>query len=251
MTECGSLNPIIVIPARMASTRLPGKPLAEIGGRPMIVHVWERCVRARVARVVVACCEEEVRQAIELAGGETVMTDAGLPSGSNRVWAALQVVDPAGEHQAVLNVQGDLPTLDPGLLLAALHPLADPDVDIATLVAEISDKDEVTNPNVVKAVVGLEGALRVGRALYFSRAAVPCGAGPYWHHIGLYAYRRDALARFVDLPPGVLERRESLEQLRALENGLRIDCVRVEAVPLGVDAPADLEKARRMLAVGT
>lgn len=242
---------LVVIPARMASTRLPGKPLAEIAGVPMIVQVWRRAIEAKVGPVLVACCEPEVYDAVLAAGGQAVMTDVDLPSGSDRVWQAVQRFDPAGDYQIIINVQGDLPTLEPRLITAALAPLADPAVDIATLVAEIIDPEERTNPNVVKAVTGLsskaDGGPDHGRALYFTRATAPTGDGPLWHHIGLYAYRRSALARFVSLPPSPLESREKLEQLRALENGMRIDCARVDTVPLGVDTPADLEKARRAL----
>ncbi len=236
-----------MIPARMGSTRLPGKPLADIGGQPMIVHVWRRCIDADVGSVVVACSEEEVYNAVLRAGGVAVMTDPSLPSGSDRVFAALQQCDPNSQHQVVINVQGDLPTLDPSLIRAALEPLGNPAVDIATLVAQIKSEEEADSPNVVKVAVGYAPDQRVGRALYFSRARIPAGIGPLWHHIGLYAYRRKALERFVALPPGILEARESLEQLRALENGLRIDCVKVETVPLGVDAPKDLALARQLL----
>lgn len=240
-------NPIVLIPARMASTRLPGKPLADIAGLPMIVQVLRRAEEADVGPVVVACAETEIQDAIEQAGGRAVLTDPGHPSGSDRIFEALSSVDPDGRHDAIVNLQGDLPVLDPAVVRAALKPLDDDGVDIATLVAEIVDDQEKTNPNVVKAVVGFARSERVGRALYFSRATVPHGDGPLWHHIGIYAYRREALARFVGLPPGVLERREKLEQLRALENGMRIDAARVDTVPFGVDTPADLERAREIL----
>ncbi len=240
-------NPIVLIPARMASTRLPGKPLADIAGLPMIVQVLRRAEEADVGPVVVACAETEIQDAIEQAGGRAVLTDPGHPSGSDRIFEALQSVDPDGRHDAIVNLQGDLPVLDPAVVRAALKPLDDVEVDIATLVAEIVDDQEKANPNVVKAVVGFVRSERVSRALYFSRATVPHGDGPLWHHIGIYAYRREALARFVGLPPGVLERREKLEQLRALENGMRIDAARVDTVPFGVDTPADLERAREIL----
>lgn len=236
----------------MASTRLPGKPLADIAGAPMIVQVWRRAMEAEVGPVLVACCEPEVYDAVVAAGGQAVMTDPDLPSGSDRVWQAIQRFDPTGDYQVIINVQGDLPTLEPRLITTALAALSEPAVDISTLVAEITDPEERTNPNVVKAVTGLsplsEGGAEFGRALYFTRATAPTGDGPLWHHIGLYAYRRSALERFVSLPPSPLEQREKLEQLRALENGMRIDCARVDTVPLGVDTPADLEKARRALA---
>ncbi len=242
------MNPLVLIPARMASTRLPGKPLLEIAGAPMIVQVWRRAVAADIGPVAVAAAEPEIVAAVTAAGGRAVLTRADHPSGSDRISEALGRLDPDGHHDVVVNVQGDLPTLEPGAIRTALLPLAEADVAIATLVAAIADPAERDDPNVVKAVVALDGTARTGRALYFSRSAVPWGEGPLWHHIGLYSYRREALARFVALPPGVLERRERLEQLRALEAGLRIDAARVESVPLGVDTAADLERARAILA---
>lgn len=247
-TKPSSTPPLIVLPARMASTRLPGKPLADIHGRPMIAHVVERALAAHVGPVVVACCEAEVARVAARAGARTVMTDPDLPSGSDRVWAAAQAVDPQGRHEIVINVQADLPTLDPVLIRDAIAPLADPGVDIGTLVARVTDPAELADTSVVKAVVGLAPGTRIGRALYFSRAPVPGGDGPHYHHIGLYVYRRDALHTFVGLPPGVLERRERLEQLRALENHMRIDVMLVDTIPVGVDTPADLDKARALLA---
>jgi len=243
-------NPIVVIPARMQSTRLPGKPLADICGEPMIVHVWRRGVEADVGPVVVACAEAEIAEAVRAAGGAAVLTRPDHPSGSDRVFEALARVDPDGRHDAVVNVQGDLPTIEAAAVRAALRPLDDPAVDIATLAAVIKDEADRVNPNVVKAVIGLAPGRTVGRAHYFSRATVPAGDGPHYHHIGLYAYRRAALERFVALPPGVLEARERLEQLRALENGMRIDVALVDTVPLGVDTPAELERARALLAAG-
>jgi len=241
------LNPIVIIPARMASARLPGKPLADIAGQPMIVQVLRRAEEAAIGPVVVACAEPEIKVAVEAAGGQAVLTDPDHPSGSDRIFEALHIVDPDGRYDTVVNLQGDLPILSPAVVRAVLAPLADPSVDIATLVAKIKDEDEKTNPNVVKAVVGFCGTAAVGRALYFSRATVPYGAGPLWHHIGIYAYRRSALERFVALPPGVLEQREKLEQLRALENGMRIDAAHVDTVPFGVDTAADLARARTIL----
>jgi 3-deoxy-manno-octulosonate cytidylyltransferase (CMP-KDO synthetase) len=241
------LKPIIVIPARMHATRLPGKPLADIHGEPMIVHVWRRAVQAGLGPVVVACSEIEVHDAVHAHGGNAVMTDPNHPSGSDRVWEAVRTLDPEDKFDAIVNVQGDLPTLDPRIIHAVFAPLAEPGVDVSTLVTEITNEEERTNPNVVKAVVGLAPGQRVGRALYFSRATVPANEGPHYHHIGLYAYRRASLERFVSLPQGVLESREKLEQLRALENGMRIDCALVDTVPLGVDTPADLERARALL----
>lgn len=243
-------RPIVIIPARMASTRLPGKPLAEIGGLPMIVHVWQRAMEADVGPVVIACAETAIADAVEAAGGTAVLTRPDHPSGSDRIFEALVRVDPDGAHDVVVNLQGDLPAVDPAVVGAVLAPLADPDVGIATLVSPIADLAEQDDPNVVKAVVSLEGGASVGRAIYFSRLAVPWGAGPHFHHIGIYAYRRQALTRFVALPPGVVEQRERLEQLRALENGIRIDAAVVDTVPFGVDTPADLERARSLLAPG-
>lgn len=237
-----------MIPARMASTRLPGKPLADILGAPMIVHVWRRACEADAGPVVVACAEAEIADAVTAAGGRAVLTSADLPSGSDRIFAALEAVDPNGRFDTIINLQGDLPTIDPVAIHAALKPLADPEVDIATLVALISDAEERDDPNVVKAAVALAADADTGRALYFSRCPVPWGEGAHYHHIGLYAYRRAALARFVKLPPGILEKRERLEQLRALENGMRIDAALVETVPFGVDTQADLERARMVLA---
>ncbi len=243
-----ALNPVVIIPARMHASRLPGKPLALIHGEPMIVHVWRRAVQAAIGPVVVACAEREIFDAVHAHGGNAVMTDPDLPTGSDRVWQALLEIDPDKGFNAIVNVQGDLPTLDPAVIRAVFKPLKTKGVDISTLVTEITEEEERTNPNVVKAVVSMAAGERVGRALYFSRATVPANAGPHYHHIGLYAYRRKALEKFVQLPQGVLEKREKLEQLRALENGMRIDAALVDTVPLGVDTPADLERARALLA---
>jgi 3-deoxy-manno-octulosonate cytidylyltransferase (CMP-KDO synthetase) len=237
---------LIVIPARMASTRLPGKPLADIAGEPMIVHVVRRAQAAAVGEVVVATDSEVIAACVEKAGARAVMTRADHVSGSDRIYEALASTDPAGRCGLIVNVQGDLPTLAPSDIRAALAPLADPAVDIATLAAEIVRAEERTNPNVVK-VVGSPVAPKRLRALYFTRATAPAGDGPLYHHIGLYAYRRTALARFVGLPPSALEQREKLEQLRALEAGMRIDVAIVDSVPLGVDTPEDLARARHLL----
>ncbi len=241
-------NPIVVIPARMASTRLPGKPLADIHGTPMIVHVWRRAVKAQIGPVVVACAEAEVAEAVEASGGRAVLTTPDLPSGSDRIFEALSSIDPNGRHDAVVNVQGDLPTIDVNLIQAVFEPLSNPAVDIATLAAKITRTAEKDNPNVVKVVMGLAPGQRTGRALYFSRAAAPAGKGSFYRHIGLYAYRREALARFVAFSPGVLEQRERLEQLRALENGMHINVALVSTALSGVDTPADLDRARDILA---
>ena len=240
-------DPVILIPARMAATRLPGKPLADIGGEPMIVHVWRRAVEAGIGPVVVATDEKAIVEAVEKAGGIAVMTRSDHPSGSDRIHEAVEIFDPEGRHDVVVNVQGDLPTIDPRAIAASLLPLADKDVDITTIAVEITRADERINPNVVKPVMTPIGENSF-RALYFTRATAPSGDGPLYHHIGLYAYRRQALARFVALPPSPLEKRERLEQLRALENGMRIDVTLVDVVPLGVDSPEDLERARAALA---
>ena len=237
---------LIVIPARMASRRLPGKPLLDIAGEPMIVHVLRRAQAARLGEVVVATDSDVVAACVEKAGGRAVMTRADHVSGSDRIFEALDVADPQRRSTIIVNVQGDLPTLAPSDIAAAIAPLADAAVDIATLAAEITRADERTNPNVVKLVGTPVGERRL-RALYFTRAAAPAGEGPLYHHIGLYAFRRAALARFVALPPSPLEQREKLEQLRALEAGMRIDATIVDSAPLGVDTPADLERAREIL----
>jgi 3-deoxy-manno-octulosonate cytidylyltransferase (CMP-KDO synthetase) len=241
------MNPVVVIPARMASTRLPGKPLALIAGVPMVVHVLRRAQAAGIGPVAIACAESEIAAAVEAAGGIAVLTDPALPSGSDRVHAALAKLDPAGAHDVVVNLQGDFPTLPPEQLRAVLAPLADPAVDIGTLVTPIVDAAESAAMSVVKAACAFADGQAVAPALYFSRAAIPWGEGPRWHHIGVYAWRRAALARFVSLPPSALERRESLEQLRALEAGMRIGCARVAHAAFGVDTPADLERARALL----
>lgn len=240
-------NPIVLIPARLKATRLPNKPLADIHGLPMIVHVWRRAMEAGIGPVVVAAAEAEIAAAVTKAGGAAVLTDPDLPSGSDRVWAALNAVDPRGDHDVVVNLQGDLPAIAPQVIAASLKPLAEPAVDIATLVSKIHDDEERTDPNVVKAALAFPPGSDTARALYFSRLPVPWGNGPHWHHIGIYAYRREALARFVALPVGLLEVCEKLEQLRALENGMRIDAARVDTVPFGVDTPADLKRARDLL----
>lgn len=237
---------LVLIPARMASTRLPGKPLADLAGRPMILHVVERARAAALGPVAVATDCDEIAAAVEQAGARAVLTCADHPSGSDRIHEALRILDPEGRFEAVVNVQGDLPTIAPGAIAAALAPLAAGAADIATLAAEITVAEERTNPNVVK-VVGSEVAPGRLRALYFTRASAPWGDGPLFHHIGLYAYRRAALERFVALPPSPLEKRERLEQLRALEAGMRIDVTLVDDVPLGVDTPEDLARARAVL----
>jgi 3-deoxy-manno-octulosonate cytidylyltransferase (CMP-KDO synthetase) len=240
---------LILIPARMASTRLPGKPLIDIAGEPMIVHVMRRAQAARLGEVVVATDSEVIAACVEKAGGRAVMTRADHASGSDRIFEALAVADTQRKSAIIVNVQADLPTIAPSDIAAAIAPLADPAVDIATVAAEITRAQERTDPNVVKLVGTPVGERRL-RALYFTRAAAPAGEGPLYHHIGLYAFRRPALERFVALPPSPLEQREKLEQLRALEAGMRIDATIVDSVPLGVDTPADLERARELLARG-
>lgn len=237
---------LVLIPARMAATRLPGKPLLDIGGLPMIVHVLRRAEAANIGRVAVATDTPEIAEAVRANGGEAVMTRPDHPSGSDRIFEAMQLLDPAGAAGIVVNLQGDFPTISPDNIRDVLPPLDDPAVDIATLAAEIHTEEEALNPNVVKAVGSPVGGRRL-RALYFTRATAPTGEGPRYHHIGLYAYRRAALERFVSLPPSPLEKQEKLEQLRALEAGMRIDVTIVDTVPRGVDTPADLETARRAL----
>lgn len=241
-------RPIILIPSRLAATRFPDKPLADIHGQPMIVQCWRRAVEADLGPVAVACADPEIAAAVEAAGGRAIPTNPDHPSGSDRIFEALTTIDPDGVHDAVINLQGDLPTIEPAAIRAAFAALAEPHVDIGTIACRIRDEAERTNPSVVKAVFGLAPGATSARALYFSRATVPTGAGDHFHHIGLYAYRRQALTRFVKLPPAVLERRERLEQLRALEAGMCIQVALVDTVPLGVDTAADLALAREILA---
>jgi 3-deoxy-manno-octulosonate cytidylyltransferase (CMP-KDO synthetase) len=238
---------LVLIPARMAATRLPGKPLLDIAGLPMIVHVLRRAEEAKIGRVAVATDTPEIADAVRAAGGEAVMTRASHASGSDRIHEAMLALDLAGKAEIVVNLQGDFPTIVPDTIRAALPPLDDPAVDIATLASQIHTEEEDRAPSVVKAVGSPIGPNRL-RALYFTRATAPHGDGPRYHHIGLYAYRRAALERFVTLPPSPLEQQEKLEQLRALEAGMRIDITIVDRVPRGVDTPADLETARRILA---
>jgi 3-deoxy-manno-octulosonate cytidylyltransferase (CMP-KDO synthetase) len=244
MTEPRTL---VLIPARMAATRLPGKPLLDIAGLPMIVHVLRRAEAAQIGRVAVATDTPEIAAVVKSHGGEAVMTRSDHPSGSDRIYEALGKLDPRGEAEIVVNLQGDFPTILPGNIRSVLAPLADPAVDIATLAAEIHIEEESTNPNVVKVVGSIVSGRRM-RALYFTRATAPWGDGPRYHHIGLYAYRRQALERFVTMPPSPLEQQEKLEQLRAIEAGMRIDVTIVDTVPRGVDSPEDLARTRLLLA---
>ncbi|MDI6653050.1 3-deoxy-manno-octulosonate cytidylyltransferase [Gluconobacter japonicus] len=241
------MRPIIVIPSRLASTRLPRKPLADIGGLPMIVRVAKRALEAKIGKVVVAAGDQDILDAVSgLEGVQGVLTDSSLASGSDRVHAALQQVDPDGEHDVVINLQGDLPLIEPASLTAVLEPLKQGDFDIGTLAAPVQSEWERNAEQVVKIACDF-GTASVARALYFSRLPIPWGAGLHWHHVGVYAWRRQALERFVSLPPSALERRESLEQLRALEAGMTIGCARIEHAPQGVDTPQDLERVRELV----
>jgi 3-deoxy-manno-octulosonate cytidylyltransferase (CMP-KDO synthetase) len=237
---------LVLIPARMASSRLPGKALADIAGKPMIAHMLALAEAAAIGRVAIATDSPDIAAAVQAAGGQAVMTRPDHASGSDRIHEAMRLVDPAGRAEIILNLQGDMPTLTPAHLRAALGPIADPAVDIATIATEIRDQAGRTNPNMVK-VVGTTIAPSRLRALYFTRATAPWGDGPLYHHFGLYAYRRTALERFVALPPSPLERREKLEQLRALEAGMRIDVAIVSAEPLDVNTAEDLEQVRDLL----
>ncbi len=239
---------LILIPARMASTRLPNKPLAMIGDAPMIVHVWRRAMEAGIGPVAVACDDTNIAEAIEAEGGTAVMTRDDHPSGSDRIAEALQKVDPEGKYPIVVNFQGDLPTFNPDDLRDLLALMRDETYDIGTLAVAIEEDDERINPSVVKPVIAFDAQNEdEGRALYFTRCSAPYGEGELFHHIGIYAYKRDALTRFVSLPPSPLEQREKLEQLRALENGMSIGVRVVRSAPLGVDTQADLDKARKLL----
>ena len=242
---------LVVIPTRLGATRLPNKPLADICGKPMIVHVWERAIKANVGPVIVASADQIILDVVKSYGGEGVLTDPALPTGTDRVKAAMDLYDPQGQYDVIINIQGDLPTLDPSLVYCAMDPFKDPNVDMATLATLIEDSQELADPNVVKVAFSLRDGEDIGRALYFSRNLIPSADGPHYHHIGLYAYRRECLNRFVTLPVNPLETRERLEQLRALDHGLRIDVkvVKTEA-PFGVDTPADLEKAIRVIGQG-
>ena len=246
------MTPIIVIPARLAATRLPGKPLAGIGGRPMVLHVLDRAQEAGIGPVAVAAGDAAIAEAVRAAGGTAVLVEEDVPSGTDRVHRALAALDPDGRHDVVVNLQGDFPTLDPAALRAVLRPLEDPAVDIGTLVCPMADAFELATDSFVKCACAFAGEAETAPALYFSRAPIPWGPGPqsapYWHHIGIYAFRRAALERFVALPPSPLELREKLEQLRALEAGMRIGVARIAHGPFGVDTPADLERARALLA---
>jgi len=240
-------NPIILIPARMQSQRLPNKPLALINGVPMIVRVWNIAMRAKLGRVIVACSDIEIAEVIKHEGGEAVLTNPNLPSGSDRIFEALQKTDPSKNHDAIINIQGDLPILEKTTIVAAYNLLQNKNVDIGTVAAKILTEEERSAQSVVKAVVAWDSSGERGKALYFTRAAAPTGDGAMFHHIGLYAYQRHALERFVTLPTSPLEEQERLEQLRALENDMRIEVALVDTVPFGVDTPEDLEKAQTIV----
>lgn len=239
------ISPLIIIPARLASTRLPGKPLADIAGRAMILRVLDAALAADAGPVAVAAADQEICDIVTQAGGRAVLTDPNLPSGSDRVWQAAQTLDPEGQHDVIINLQGDLPTFSPDNLRAVLRVMPDQSFDIGTLVAPVLSLEEKEASSVVKVACHFEANTPCAPALYFSRAAIPWGEGALWHHVGVYGWRRRALERFVSLPESGLERREKLEQLRALEAGMRIGCARINTAPFGVDTPADLERARQ------
>jgi 3-deoxy-manno-octulosonate cytidylyltransferase (CMP-KDO synthetase) len=243
-------NTIVVIPARMASTRLPGKPLADINGLPMIVQVWKRAVEADVGQVLVASAEMEIARIIQSHGGDAIVTDPALPSGSDRIASALALRDSGKNYGYVVNLQGDLPTIEPLAVQRCLAGLGNEGVDISTIAAPITDPADVTNRNIVKVIAPLSDEREVAFARDFFRDPGPEYGPRYWHHIGVYAYRRESLERFVRLPVSERETRRRLEQMRALDNGMKIAVVRVDTVPLGVDTPAELEAARRMLKAG-
>ncbi len=240
-------NPVVIIPARLSSTRLPGKPLADICGTPMIVRVLRQAEEANCGPVIVACSDIEIKTVVEEAGGTAVMTRQDHLSGSDRIYEALEILDPEENFDSIINLQGDLPTISPFDVKKSLSLLKNKDVDIGTLASRISDKSELSNHNVVKIVVSCEKHINIGRALYFTRANAPSGEGDHWHHIGIYAYRRNALKRFVTLPPSYLEKQEKPEQLRAMEDGMRIEVAFVDSIPLGVDTPHDVEKVRKII----
>ncbi|MBA9083033.1 3-deoxy-manno-octulosonate cytidylyltransferase (CMP-KDO synthetase) [Bartonella chomelii] len=241
-----AFKPLILIPARMGSSRLPGKPLAEIAGKPMIIHVAEQAKKAALGRIIVATDHNTIAQAVTAYGHECIITRSDHQSGSDRIYEALTIIDPERHYNIIVNLQGDLPTITAHEIISALQPLENDLTDIATLGAKLIEEDEKTNPNVVK-IIGTPLSQNRLRALYFTRATAPYGNGPLYHHIGLYAYRREALERFVTLAPSTLEQREKLEQLRALENNMRIDIEIIDTIPLSVDTQSDLDKVRKIL----
>ncbi len=239
------MNPIILIPARFASTRLPGKMLAEINGRPLIAHVALRALEADIAPVYVSCDSPEIQEAVKSVGVTGILTDPDLPSGSDRIFKALQEIDPTGQFDTIINIQGDLPTISPEAIRASLDPLHNEAFEVATLGTKIHTNDDLNNPNIVKIALAYKEDNR-HQALYFSRAPIPTGPGPHYHHIGLYSYRRAALEKFVTLPPSPLEKQEKLEQLRLLENNMKIGVALVDDVPLSIDTQDDLDHARQL-----
>lgn len=241
------MNALIIIPARLAATRLPNKPLADIHGKPMIVHVMEQAQKAKVGPVIVASGDAEITETIKKAGGRVIDTDPNLPSGSDRVYQAFLQVENHEDYDVIINLQGDLPLINPQDICKSLRPLSDPSVDIATLVAPVKTEFERNAPSVVKVACSFSNDAEIAKALYFSRCPIPYGDGPLWHHVGIYAYRKAALERFISLPTSFLENREKLEQLRALEAGMRIGCARIDEAPFGVDTPDDLENVRRII----
>lgn len=243
------MNPVVIIPARMAATRLPNKPLLDINGKPMILHVCERALEADIGQVIVAAGDKEIYDVVLDAGYNAVLTDSELPSGSDRIYTALKIADPAGKYDIVINLQGDLPTIDPILLTTILPSLKRKETDISTLASIIHTEQEKNNPNVVKVIMSPDNQYEnSGRALYFTRATAPWGEGNLLHHIGVYGYQRSSLKQFIHLDPSYLEKREKLEQLRALENNMYIHVTVVDTVPIGVDTLDDLNKAKIMLA---
>ena len=240
-------RPVIIIPSRLASSRLPNKPLADIHGQPMIVLCLRRALETDIGPVIVACADEEIFSVVKEAGGKAIMTDHDHISGSDRIFEALTIFHPDCIHDCVINFQGDMPIIDPNVVRATLGPMNNESIGISTLVSKISEAADCADKNIVKAVVALTDGEKSGRAIYFSRADVPFGNGQKYHHIGLYTYRRDVLQRFVDLPVGKIERQEQLEQLRALEYGLRIEAVLVDTNPIGVDTLEDLNLVRKIL----
>ena len=243
------LRPILLIPARMGSTRLPGKPLADIHGIPMIMHVWHRGVASDIGPVIVAAAESEIVDSVTKAGGQALLTKSTHTCGSDRIHEAVEMLDPERYFNVVVNLQGDLPTIEPALIRQVIEVLIDPDIDVATAVVPLSDSTKYHDPNVVKVVLEMTEETRVGRVLYFSRSLVPWGDGPYYHHVGIYAFRRCALDRFIRLPRSTLEGREQLEQLRGLADGMRFAATITDVVPIGVDTPTELAIVSSQLAI--
>lgn len=243
-----NLNPIILIPARMKAYRFPGKPLADISGKPMILRVLEQAKKTGISNICVAAGDMEIKEVIEEAGFSCILTDPDHPSGSDRIFEAIQKIDPKGHHEIILNLQGDLPVINPQILLDLVSILQNPDVDIATPVTPFGKHEDPKDPNRVKAAISWNKDRKQGRAIYFSRGLIPYNTEEYYHHIGIYAYRRSTLEKFISLPVGVLEKQEGLEQLRALEAGMWIEAVAVKEAPLSVDTKEDLLAVERYLA---